>query len=206
MDKFHYIYIIINLINNKKYIGDRSCDCLPEKDPYLGSGINIKKAIKKYGKNNFKKEILEIFESREEAHKNEEKYINLYKTHISQNGYNIDPKGGLSSNSDFSRKKQSERGFKRKHSLKTIEKIRKSVTGMKLSEETKENMKKPKTEEAKKNMSLSSIGKPKSEKHKKNISNSKSGPNHPNWGKPLSEETKRKIRESFAKKGGLSLL
>lgn len=49
------IYLTTNLINNKKYIGADS-----NNNPnYYGSGIKIKAALKKYGKHNFKKEILE---------------------------------------------------------------------------------------------------------------------------------------------------
>ena len=49
------IYKTTNLINNKIYIGQDS-----RNNPYYyGSGTIITLAIKKYGKNNFKKEILE---------------------------------------------------------------------------------------------------------------------------------------------------
>jgi len=48
------IYAITNLKNNKQYIG-REKHYKPE---YYGSGKLIKEAIKKYGKKNFKKEIL----------------------------------------------------------------------------------------------------------------------------------------------------
>jgi group I intron endonuclease len=48
------VYCITNKINGKKYIGSDS-----KNDPkYYGSGVNIKKAIKKYGKKNFIKHIL----------------------------------------------------------------------------------------------------------------------------------------------------
>ena len=50
------IYKTTNLINNKIYIGK---DC-KNKPSYYGSGILIKRAIKKYGKENFKKETLEV--------------------------------------------------------------------------------------------------------------------------------------------------
>ena len=47
------IYCTTNLINGKKYIGSDT-----NNNPYyLGSGVSIIKAIKKYGRNNFKKEI-----------------------------------------------------------------------------------------------------------------------------------------------------
>lgn len=48
------IYVITNLINGKKYIGSDSNN----NKYYFGSGVNIKRAIKKYGKSNFKKDIL----------------------------------------------------------------------------------------------------------------------------------------------------
>jgi len=51
----HYVYCTTNLINFRKYIGSHSGRI---DDPYLGSGVNLKKAIKKYGKKNFIKQIL----------------------------------------------------------------------------------------------------------------------------------------------------
>ena len=49
------IYKITNLINNKVYIGKTISDRLD----YFGSGIIIKNSIKKYGIENFKKEIID---------------------------------------------------------------------------------------------------------------------------------------------------
>ena len=50
----HYIYLTTNLINGKKYIGKHfGAIC----DSYLGSGTLLQRAIAKYGKENFKKEI-----------------------------------------------------------------------------------------------------------------------------------------------------
>lgn len=55
-----YVYIITNLINGKQYVGDHLSYCTDEthNDTYFGSGKIIMRAIKKYGKENFKKEIL----------------------------------------------------------------------------------------------------------------------------------------------------
>lgn len=60
-----------NIITNKKYIGKRMCRCNIEDDKYLGSGKILKQAIKKYGKENFKKTILEICSTEEQLNRRE---------------------------------------------------------------------------------------------------------------------------------------
>lgn len=59
--KYHYIYKITNEINEKYYIGRHSTDDL--NDGYMGSGHMLIKAQKKYGIENFKREIIEHHES-----------------------------------------------------------------------------------------------------------------------------------------------
>lgn len=54
------IYKITNLINQKIYIGKHQTKNL--NDGYFGSGIFLRKAISKYGKENFVKEIMFIFD------------------------------------------------------------------------------------------------------------------------------------------------
>ena len=44
---FYTVYKITNLINNKIYVGVHITKNL--NDSYMGSGVNIKRAIKKYG-------------------------------------------------------------------------------------------------------------------------------------------------------------
>jgi len=61
----HYVYITTNVVNGRQYIGDHSSNNL--NDNYLGSGVAFRKAIKKYGKENFTKQILELFNTKEEA-------------------------------------------------------------------------------------------------------------------------------------------
>ena len=53
----HYIYQIVK-DTGEFYIGMRSCNCDPELDPYFGSGLRLKHAIAKHGKEKFRKEIL----------------------------------------------------------------------------------------------------------------------------------------------------
>ncbi len=85
----YYIYMTINLINNKKYIGKRKCVCEIEQDGYLGSGKILKNAIKKYGKENFKKEILEVCDSEKTCNEREKDWIALYNAVNSDEFYNI---------------------------------------------------------------------------------------------------------------------
>ena len=91
-----YVYLITNLINNKKYVGitndykkrwenHKCCN-----DPSMA----IAKAIKKYGKDNFKFEILESDIPLEEIDEKEIYYIKKMESHVSTGkGYNIS-KGG----------------------------------------------------------------------------------------------------------------
>ena len=58
----HYtIYKTTNLLNGKFYIGKHQT-ANPD-DTYLGSGKALEAAINKYGRDNFKKEVLYIFDS-----------------------------------------------------------------------------------------------------------------------------------------------
>ncbi len=128
------IYITTNLINGKKYIG-KSINC---KNSYLGSGKIFKQALKKYGKQNFKKEILEECLNEEELNKQEIYWINKYNANNDENFYNITEGGegcsGFKHSDDFIKK------------MKTLERsdtwkknISKGLTGIKHTAERIEN-------------------------------------------------------------------
>lgn len=82
----HYIYKITNLLNNREYIGVRSHP-FPEKDSYMSSSATLKKEIKEIGVENYKKEILEYFDTREEANLREVELVN-YLYVINPSTYN----------------------------------------------------------------------------------------------------------------------
>lgn len=54
---YGYIYITTNIINNKKYIGKHKAKV--HSKSYLGSGVILNEAIKKYGRSNFTNKVIE---------------------------------------------------------------------------------------------------------------------------------------------------
>lgn len=83
------IYKITNTINNKIYIGkDTKSDI-----NYFGSGLLINRAIMKYGRENFIKEIIDETDDYEELSLKEIYWIDKYKSFNREIGYNI-TKGG----------------------------------------------------------------------------------------------------------------
>ena len=82
----HIIYKITNSLNGKYYIGRHSTDNID--DGYMGSGIGILNAIKKYGKENFKKEIIAKVDTPNELWELELKYVNIDVVN-DKNSYNM---------------------------------------------------------------------------------------------------------------------
>ena len=79
------IYKTTNLVNGKFYIDK---DTKNNKD-YFGSGKLLNSAIKKYGKQNFKKEILEICDSISSLNECEKYWIKKLNAQNKEIGYNI---------------------------------------------------------------------------------------------------------------------
>lgn len=69
----HIIYKTTNNLNGKYYIGAHKTDNL--EDGYLGSGKTIIKAIKKYGKESFTREILFEASSEDEMYQKEAEFV-----------------------------------------------------------------------------------------------------------------------------------
>lgn len=88
----HIVYKTTNLVNGKYYIGKHSCNCSP-KCNYLGSGNAITRAIKKYGRENFERNIIAEFDNEKEALKYESDLV-TEKEVCKKNCYNLRIGGG----------------------------------------------------------------------------------------------------------------
>jgi group I intron endonuclease len=135
------IYKTINLINRKIYIGKD----VKNKKSYYGSGNLLKSAIKKYGKENFKKEIIEKCSNNEELCEREKYWIKKLDATNHEIGYNIS-KGGIGGIPDL------------KVAEITKNKISASLKNRKFSKEHREKL------------SKASKGKPKSKEHREKLS------------------------------------
>ena len=150
---YGYVYKITNTINNKIYIGKHKYS-KPELDEnYIASGILINKSIKKYGLNNFKREIICICENLDELNEKECFYIKELQSEY-PNGYNLTKGGdGISDPSPEIRRKNglAHRGLKQsvesnlkrsaklkqvKHTDEWVQKISNSLKGKKVSDKT----------------------------------------------------------------------
>lgn len=67
MARYHYTYRITHVPTGRFYVGIRSCSCTPEQDPYMGSGVIIKRLLESHPASEFLKTIIEKFETRLEA-------------------------------------------------------------------------------------------------------------------------------------------
>jgi group I intron endonuclease len=138
------IYKIINLVNNKIYIGKTGGDSNKrlKQHIYISKYPGSKKfsaihsAIAKYGESNFVIDVLNhVFDERE-AYLLEQKYIETYESNIKEKGYNLTG-GGIGAykvNSDVVLKRTKKYGnsrFGKKHTEETKKKISESLMGEK---------------------------------------------------------------------------
>lgn len=90
-----YVYITTNLVNGRRYVGKRTSSTL--EDDYLGSGTLLKRAIRKHGKQNFRRDIVYIAETSEELNTAEIKLIKQFNAVLDDNYYNL-AEGGAGGN------------------------------------------------------------------------------------------------------------
>jgi hypothetical protein len=138
MKIFYILYKTINLLNYKTYIGIHKTNNLD--DGYLGSGFALVKAVEKYGRESFKREILEFCNSYDELLELEKVYVDLEWVKDKSN-YNLKT-GGQSSGilSDESKKKISET-LKRRYESGEIDR-REGVFRYNITSEIKEKISK----------------------------------------------------------------
>lgn len=84
---YGYIYITLNLINGKIYIGQKKSNRFIK--TYHGSGVRIKNAIEKYGISNFDTYLIDYYDSAEELDEAEIYWIEYFCSNIRSNGYNV---------------------------------------------------------------------------------------------------------------------
>ena len=188
-----YIYLTTNLINNKKYIGQHKSEEFDSS--YLGSGVTLQKALNKYGKENFKCELLKECYTIEELNEAEIYYIEQYNAVDSDDFYNI-ARGGLGHtcsawNKGLTGIKVSENSLKAleygRHlpaSEKQKQQLAERRRGCVVSEETREKLRK------------AQLGRKASEETKRKQSIAHSGERNANYG-GLKESAKRKLSEHF---------
>lgn len=88
---YGYVYLTVNKVNNKGYVGQKLGMF---NKYYYGSGTVFKKALKKYGKENFDRQILVYCSSQEELDREEIYHIDVYRRLYPYKLYNIAKGGG----------------------------------------------------------------------------------------------------------------
>lgn len=165
MDMYGYVYETRNLVNGKLYIGlhagkfERS---------YFGSGVLLRKALKKYGTKNFSVRVIEYCKTIEDLNTLEKKLIAEYREKYGMSSiYNIH-EGGSDGVRNFGLSGSH-------HSISTRMKISRANKGQVITEAQRRSSRLcqigvPVPEERRKKISVAHLGKPKSEETKKRMS------------------------------------
>ncbi len=115
--KVGFIYKTTNLVNGKFYVGQCSND---PREKYLGSGVLLIQAIEKYGKHNFRREILQYAEQED---LDDLEKIWIKKLRAQELGYNLH-EGGRGGWSHVNKTEKENPMSGKNHSPEAIEKMR----------------------------------------------------------------------------------
>lgn len=176
MSKYYFLYKTTCLVSNRYYIGMHFTSNL--KDGYLGSGIFLRNSIRKHGKENHLREILEFLPSKE--------LLKIKEREIVNEKLLLDPlcmnlKIGGMGGAVFGERNQwyGKPAWNR---------------GKKASIEAKQNMRKPHPNQKSWNKGQKGLYHL-SQEHKDNIGKSQKGIPKPHKGHSISEKTKEKMRK-----------
>lgn len=201
------IYVIENLVNGKKYIGQGVNVHRRMNEKHYGC-YALNNAIKKHGKENFKSYVL-VYCEEWELDRLEIACISVFGSHTLHNGYNMSFGGEASMRgrnhskesrkklsevnlgkhfSDETRKKMSETALGRRFSNESRKKMSEAAFGRRFSDETRKKMSESQmghsvSPEARKKMSDAKIGKHHSDKTRKKMSEASTGEKNPSFGK-----------------------
>jgi predicted HicB family RNase H-like nuclease len=172
-------------VNGKFYIGVHGTSKI--EDGYLGSGLFILRAIKKYGRENFKREVLFSFTDPNEAFRKESELVV-----VGHQSYNLSPGGlgGVGKKLTPEHRRKISEGCKNP-SLETRRRIGESAKARYSEEDLKRlleaSKRYTKSDENRKRISKMWTGRTHSEETKRKISEAKTNP---------PEETRKKMREA----------
>jgi hypothetical protein len=203
--EYHYIYYSYEEFG-RGYIGCRTCSCLPEEDNYLGS-------YKDKTFNPTNKIILETFDNRTEALEAEVLLHSFYnvdenphfanKSRQKTSGFYYSAKGVV--RSDEYKQKMSESMKNREYKKEWVEKAKQNrrsfegeqnpFYGKTHTEKTRELLKQ-RTTETWKNQPHPWLGRKHSEESREKFKKNNAGENNPNYGKTVSEESRKKQSEA----------
>jgi predicted RNA-binding protein with RPS1 domain len=224
--RYHIIYETKNTINDKIYVGKHSTYDLD--DGYMGSGILLRPAFEKYGKEYFIRTILHFCSTEQAALQLESEIVDSdFVARADTYNLTLGGRGAKQHSTSSETRAKISKGNKGKvHSIEHRAKITVKLAGRSRSQETKLKISAAQTGRIKSvdectkisdshkgkvmsvntkvNMALSHTGKMHSKETKDKISESRKG-NASRTGKPHSPETKAKMKEAWIKRKSMGL-
>ncbi len=206
---YGFIYITTNLINGKRYLGQKTFDKNGKWRNYLGSGKVIKNAIKYYGKENFARNMVCFCYSQEELNQVEYDLSVFLNVVDNPDWYNLEYGGNGCSgyrHTEETKKHLSEvfsgenhPWFGKHHSEESKRKMSESRKGVEPA-----NKGQSATEETKQKLRDAWLNRPRtfSEEVKQKMSEAHKGEKNHNYGKTMPEEVRKKISENHADVSG----
>lgn len=208
-EPYGFIYITTNMVNGKKYLGQKSFDEWNKWKTYLGSGKAFKNALKMYGKENFSRNILCFCYSEEELNKTEYDLSVFLNVVEDSNWYNLEYGGNGCSgyhHTEETKKHLSEvfsgenhPWYGKHHSAESKQKMSESRKGVEPA-----NKGKSATEETKQKLRYAWLNRSRtfSDEVKQKMSIAHSVEKNHNYGKRMPDEIRKKISENHADVSG----